>query len=97
MENFTATACVPFGESEIHFRETGTLLSHDGAHVVLYAYLGNEQVAALDFTESEGANIINMIFVKPHFRRRGIGSALLHHLIRQYPDAHITCQAVPQH
>ena len=72
---------------DIQIRETVT-----ASAAVLYAYLDGEQVAALDFTRKDGDIHVNMLFVKPQFRRRGIASALARHLASQYPGARISCR-----
>ena len=64
----------------------------DGMHAVLYAYVDAEQVAALDFMRSEDNVSINMVYVKPQFRRCGIGSALVRHLASRYPSVKIGCE-----
>jgi GNAT superfamily N-acetyltransferase len=64
----------------LHLRETATTSCADRIEVVLYAYLENEMVAALDFTRMDDGVCVNTVFVKPQFRRRGIGSALVRHI-----------------
>lgn len=71
--------------TELQIQEIVTVSSFDRTEAVLYAYVNNEQVAALDFTKSEHRIYVNVVIVKPEFRRRGIGSALVQHLITQYP------------
>jgi len=56
----------------------------------LCAWIDGEQVAMLDISRQSGEIIINMLFVKPPFRRRGIGRALLQHLQQCYPQAGAT-------
>lgn len=77
--------------SILQIQETVTVSSFDRTEAVLYAYVYNEQVAALDFIKSDHGICVNVVFVKPEFRRRGIGSALVQHLITQYPSLKITC------
>jgi GNAT superfamily N-acetyltransferase len=64
----------------LHLRETVTTSGADRSEVVLYAYLENQMVAALDFTRMDDGVCMNTVFVKPQFRRRGIGSALVRHI-----------------
>jgi GNAT superfamily N-acetyltransferase len=64
----------------LHLRETVTASGADRSEVVLYAYLENEMVAALDLTRMDDGVCVNTVFVKPQFRRRGIGSALVRHI-----------------
>ena len=77
--------------SILQIQETVTVSSFDRIEAVLYAYVNSEQVAALDFIKSGHGICVNVIFVKPEFRRRGIGSALVRHLITQHPGLIITC------
>jgi GNAT superfamily N-acetyltransferase len=89
-----STMTTSFGNSIwsiLRIQETVTVSSFDRIEAVLYAYLNNEQVAALDFIKSAHGICVNVVFVKPEFRRRGIGSALVQHLITQYPGLKITC------
>ncbi|HYD63290.1 MAG TPA: GNAT family N-acetyltransferase [Noviherbaspirillum sp.] len=74
---------------EIH--EAVDASAADGTHAALYAYFDKEQVAALDFTRSRDSISINMVYVKPQFRRCGIGSALVRHLLGRYPAVKIDC------
>ncbi|CDG85272.1 GNAT family N-acetyltransferase [Janthinobacterium agaricidamnosum] len=60
----------------------------DAGHL-LYAYVAGEQVAALDFTASGDNVTVNVIYVKPCWRRQGIATALTRHLLRRYPHAAI--------
>lgn len=53
----------------------------------LCAWIDGEQVAMLDISLAAGQVVVNMLFVKPPFRRRGIGRALLQHLRQCYPQA----------
>jgi GNAT superfamily N-acetyltransferase len=75
----------------LQIKETVTVSCFERIEAVLYAYMNNERVAALDFIRSDQGVCVNMVFVKPEFRRRGIGSALVQHLITQYPSMKITC------
>ncbi|HEX9174358.1 MAG TPA: GNAT family N-acetyltransferase [Telluria sp.] len=45
----------------------------------------------MDFTRADGNVRINMVFVRPAFRHRGIGSALARYVTAQHPGATITC------
>lgn len=74
----------------IHIREKVAATCADRTEAVLYAYLNNELVAALDSTRLDGGVCVNMVFVKPQYRRRGIGSALIRHMTAQHPRAIIT-------
>ena len=75
----------------LQIRETVTASCSDRIEAVLYAYMNNERVAALDFMKSDHGICVNMVFVKPEFRRRGIGSALVQHLAVLYPGTKFTC------
>lgn len=57
----------------------------------LCAWVDGEQVAMLDISRQDDAIRVNMVFVKPPFRRRGIGRALLQHLQQCYPQAGSAC------
>jgi GNAT superfamily N-acetyltransferase len=95
----TTALCLPsVGGSDAHspdrttflqIRETVTASCFDRFDAVLYAYVNNERVAALDFTKTYHDICINMVFVKPEFRRRGIGSALVQHLVALHPDTKV--------
>ena len=96
----TALRLPPVGGGDAHsgdrtaflqIRETVTASCSGRIEAVLYAYMDNEQVAALDFMKSDHGICINMVFVKPEFRRRGIGSALVQHLAALYPGTKFTC------
>jgi GNAT superfamily N-acetyltransferase len=97
----TTALCLPsVGSSDAHsrdrttffqIRETVTASCFDRIDAVLYAYMNNARVAALDFTKTYHQICINMVFVKPEFRRCGIGSALVQHLVALYPDTKVTC------
>jgi GNAT superfamily N-acetyltransferase len=77
--------------TSLQIQETVTASCFDRIEAVLYAYMNNELVAALDFTKTDHGVCINMVFVKPEFRRRGIGSVLVRHLVVLYPGAKFTC------
>jgi GNAT superfamily N-acetyltransferase len=63
------------------------LLANDHCRVntILYAYVDDYMIAALDFTLRTEDLYINLVFVKPEFRRRGIGLALTRYLLDRYP------------
>lgn len=95
-----ALCLLPIGGSDTHsgdrtifpqIEETVTVSCVGRIEAVLYASMNNERVAALDFIKSDQGVCINMVFVKPTFRGRGIGSALVQHLIMLYPNMKITC------
>jgi len=73
----------------VDIRETVTALRRDGVDAVLYAHAyahaGARQVGALGYTRTGDALRIDVIYVTPHFRRRGVGRALLRHLRERYP------------
>jgi GNAT superfamily N-acetyltransferase len=73
--------------SGLHIRE---MAPASGANRV-HGYLNGELVAALDFVRVDREIRINLIFVKPRFRRQGIGRALLAQLDSLYPGAKIVC------
>jgi GNAT superfamily N-acetyltransferase len=75
----------------LQIRETVTVSCLDRIEAVLYAFMNNDRVAALDFIKSDQGVCVNMVFVKPEYRRRGIGSALVQHLVMLYPSMKITC------
>jgi ribosomal protein S18 acetylase RimI-like enzyme len=77
----------------LQIQERVTASCSDRIEAAFYASVNNEQVAALDFTKSDRGLCINMVFVKPQFRRRGIGSALLRHLMMRYPGMALTCSS----
>lgn len=77
--------------TSLQIHETVTASCFDRIEAVLYAYMNNELVAALDFTKTDHGVCVNMEFVKPEFRRRGIGSVLVRHLVVLYPGAKFTC------
>ena len=53
----------------------------------LCAWANGEQVGMLDMSVAESGVTVNMVFVKPPFRRRGIGGALLQTLLERHPQA----------
>jgi GNAT superfamily N-acetyltransferase len=78
----------------LRIRETVTHACGDRSDAVLHAWLDGELIAALDFTLAAGMLRINLVFVKPQFRRRGIAAALLRHLRALYPD--LPCSSAPR-
>ena len=62
-----------------------------GEHA-LCAWVDGQQVAMLDFSTEADEVTVNMLFVKPPFRRRGIGAALLRRLLQCHPQAAAACR-----
>lgn len=59
-------------------------------HLVLGAFLGQAQVAALDAELGDKHIHINMVYVRPPFRQQGIASAMLDYLSSTYSDKQIS-------
>jgi len=57
----------------------------------LCAWIDGQQVAMLDIGTHADAVTINMLFVKPPFRHRGIARALLQQLLLCHPQAGLVC------
>src|SRR5471032_123888 len=57
----------------------------------LCAWIDGQQVAMLDIGRQANNVTINMLFVKPPYRRRGIGRALLQQLLLCHPQAGLLC------
>ncbi|WP_300754354.1 GNAT family N-acetyltransferase [Janthinobacterium sp.] len=57
----------------------------------LCAWIDGQQVAMLDISQEADDVTVNMLFVKPPFRRRGIGRALLRQLLLCHPQAALPC------
>jgi len=57
----------------------------------LCAWIDGQQVAMLDIGRQANNVTINMLFVKPPYRRRGIGRALLRQLLLCHPQAALLC------
>ena len=55
--------------------------------LLLCAWVDGEQVGMLDASVAQSGVTVNMVFVKPPFRRRGIGGALLQTLLERHPQA----------
>lgn len=66
---------------------------HEGIpHRRLYARAGGEIVGALEFSVTESAVDIQVIFVKPPFRSQGIAASMIDSLRARYPGKQI-CHA----
>lgn len=64
--------------------------SHHGQHdLSLVMTHGEDAVARIDYSEFERVPLIQYIWVEPHHRRRGLATALLHRLQREYPTTEI--------
>ena len=61
-----------------------------GEHA-LCAWIDGQQVAMLDISRHANEVTVNMLFVKPPFRRRGIAGALLRRLLQCHPQAATAC------
>lgn len=70
-------------QPQLHIRE-------NVADAVFHAYLGMELVAALHCTRMDSRFCIDMVYVKPQYRRRGIAAALVRHLTERHPGATVT-------
>lgn len=75
----------------ICIREELRTCSGSRRDAVLHAYMDGQLIGALDFTCAARRIRVNVLYVKPDFRRRGVARALLRHLSRRYPD----CVIVP--
>jgi ribosomal protein S18 acetylase RimI-like enzyme len=64
-------------------------LRFEEQQALLQAYSGRLLIGALDFTRTgTGAGIrINTIYVRPEYRRRGIGTTLTRTLSQRFPEA----------
>lgn len=60
------------------------------ADTVFYAYLNKELVAALHCTRIASDLSVDMVYVKPQYRRRGIAAALVRYIAEQHPGATVT-------
>lgn len=65
-------------------------IDRHGDHA-LCAWIDGQQVAMLDISEHANEVSVNMLFVKPSFRRRGIARALLQQLLLCHPQASLIC------
>lgn len=65
-------------------------MAWQGEHA-LCAWIDGQQVAMLDISQHANGVRVNMLFVKPPFRRRGIGEALLRRLLHDHPSASVAC------
>jgi ribosomal protein S18 acetylase RimI-like enzyme len=70
----------------VRIREELRARSDSQVDAVLHAYVDGQLIGALDFTRTSHRIHINVIYVKPDFRHRGVARALLTHLSRHYPD-----------
>jgi GNAT superfamily N-acetyltransferase len=57
---------------------------HGQVDVTLFAEGAGEVVGYLDYSEYRGRVLIERVAVEPGARRRGVGAALVRHLVRQY-------------
>lgn len=70
----------------IVIREEEDAFAKSEGSAILYAYMHGELIGALDFSRTGEGIRVNTIFVKPDFRRRGVGMALVRYLEQRCPQ-----------
>ncbi|MFZ6653602.1 GNAT family N-acetyltransferase [Undibacterium sp. TJN19] len=64
----------------------------DKANIVLYAFLDQQHVGALDCSILEQQIDVHVLYVRPAYRQQGIAKALLASLCHDFPGREIHCQ-----
>jgi|GEM_PF-4560960 len=60
-------------------------------HVLLSAFLDQQQVGALDCSILAGQVCVHVLYVKPSYRELGIAKAMLAQLLVEYPELEVIC------
>lgn len=75
--------------NQVDFEETSYGAHHGQTDILVKAFIGDEQVGYLDYSEFEGNPYINMIEVDPTYRKKGIGEKLIMRLADRYGYSNI--------